>query len=358
MRSPRTLPSSLLLGLLWLLSLAGAGCVGTVGDEDTAFEDSDRTTTVFSGELDEGHPSAALLTSAAGRCSGTLIDRRTVLTAAHCVTPAAAIQSSTSPLVSTDGFRVSFFLDGAQAPARSYGVAQIIRHPRYLNTHGSKDVPHEMANDLALLILSEDSQGIAPTPIATSAAKAGWRITIVGYGRTAPSAQDSGRKRVGHNTIASVTNTTYVTKNSGGSETCSGDSGGPSLILTTDGVEILIGVHSTSGCTMNTKDTQVSAFTDWIRSNAAPTTRSGVPAKSCMDLTCAAGTHCETKDGSPLCLKDDSRCGGSTCAAGTHCETKNGSPRCIKDACAGIICGARTHCATKNGSPLCVNDQR
>jgi len=64
-------------------------------------------------------------------------------------------------------------------------------------------------------------------------------------------------------------------------------------------------------------------------------------AKTCSDITCSAGYHCEMKGingGSvPVCIKDAAKtCSDITCSAGYHCEMKgiNGGsvPVCIKDA--------------------------
>jgi secreted trypsin-like serine protease len=186
-------------------------------------------------------------------CGGTLIDRDSVLTAAHCV-----YGESASPLRVTVGRTV---LDSNQGQTRS--VSRIYIHRLY--------APHlDDAYDAAVLKLNKPVSGIAPIKIARSSQDfletPGRNATVAGWGNTIaqPVGGDAGssfpeRMReaqvpiVSDNQAASVYGSAYfkslmVASGKAGKDTCQGDSGGP-VFAKADGKFTQIGITSFgAGC--------------------------------------------------------------------------------------------------------------
>lgn len=177
-------------------------------------------------------------------CTGTVISRRTVLTAAHCI----------------GGVRNIFL-----GPRISGGAATLvpvvdeIRHPMY------RDLPNDNATfDLGILQLGDDAPVQAVPLLRDTMTNTprfiGPSLVFVGYGATSGSGGGSGTKRVVtfpiHVIGPAVVGNSYPapdnlpgelfyylaseTMNRG---TCSGDSGGPGFFVE-NGVELLAGVTS------------------------------------------------------------------------------------------------------------------
>jgi hypothetical protein len=187
---------------------------------------------IVNGVYTSDYPSTGLLLhgSSAGSadaiCTGTLIGCRTVLTAEHCVDASVAASS------------IHVFFQHAGV----FGVSSIRRHP---------------TADLAVLRLSSEVTGIAPSPINEASNPAfGTQGEIVGFGRTYSESYNSGLKRMGRVVTEScaghptpgVNDTTHVCwafeapigDPGDDSNTCYGDSGGP-LFVNGSGHEKVVG---------------------------------------------------------------------------------------------------------------------
>ncbi|MCA9670379.1 MAG: trypsin-like serine protease [Myxococcales bacterium] len=203
----------------------------------------ERTPYVVNGQTHSGHPSAGKLTHSGSLCTATLVGKRTVLTAGHCVTPGAPH---------------TFTLDGV-----AYQSAQVIRHPQYNSA--------QISNDIAIIILASEPP-VQPAAVNTTVPTVGTEITIVGYGKTSENNSNAGTKRMAKSTIAEVTPTRIripqSTSNTMGN-VCNGDSGGPSYAIV-NGQEVHIGIHSTKSgaCGAGGHDVRVDAFMQWIEQNA------------------------------------------------------------------------------------------
>ncbi len=169
-------------------------------------------------------------------CSASLVGPRTLLTAAHCldlgrhpgatsVSVIASNKADTSSLTSADVHR----------------MVEYRLHPSWVTSSNEADY------DIAVLLLATVPAGLTPLPISRAAPATGQAITLAGYGRDDPQdALSSGTKRAAAASITAVGPRTFDFGISGQLGICSGDSGGPGLRLFPDGVERVIGVHSTT----------------------------------------------------------------------------------------------------------------
>jgi secreted trypsin-like serine protease len=187
-------------------------------------------------------------------CGGTLIDRNSVLTAAHCVRGKIA-----SRLRVTVGRTV---LSSNQGQTRA--VSRIFIHPRYNSTI--------KAYDVAVLKLSSDVSGITPIRLATALQNVleipGRLATVAGWGNTiaqpmsglSPGSSFPYRMREAKVPIVSDSTALQifgandyrplieVAAGRAGKDTCQGDSGGP-LFATPNGKFTQVGITSFgAGC--------------------------------------------------------------------------------------------------------------
>lgn len=190
-------------------------------------------------------------------CSGSLVGGGAyILTAAHCVSGNSGMASATA---------ISISLLGGSVTASS---ASYVVNPGWNGTLTA-------GNDLAVIRLSTPITGVASYDLYTSASAQGSTIVLAGYGYTGTGATGAvngsfGTLRYGYNQYDSPNNAGYTatylfdfdsgssspqinqfgSTGLGGSEAmiASGDSGGPSL-LQVNGTWMVVGVHSSEGCT-------------------------------------------------------------------------------------------------------------
>lgn len=204
-----------------------------------------------------------------GTCTGTLIDARWVLTAAHCLAiPGAKLND------------VSFKLNGKTYQSRRWVV-----HPSYIPTS------FFIGNDIALVQLTTSVTGVPYGKLPTGVPVAGAQLIIVGYGLTGvgwsgvtgssgmfiPGSQILRQQTTGVKRIGAVKAETITAIHVGWnfakpqiSCTAPGDSGGPAFNAAGE----IVGV--TSGGTSSTAiwgtyafDTRVDLFTTWITTTMA-----------------------------------------------------------------------------------------
>jgi len=181
-----------------------------------------------------------------GVCSGTMIASQWVLTAAHCF-----FENPSSVFVSAGGVSVQ-------------GISAIV-HPDVRVDEQNQAV----FNDLALIKLANPVSLPTIAIVASKAPISGDLIDIYGYGLSEDQSSSNntvGTLRSGQMQVSQVS--AYFVDafyNGEGSNTCSGDSGGPALLSV--GAQVaLVGVTS-SGSLVNCEKGDTSRFTNVQQSN-------------------------------------------------------------------------------------------
>jgi len=235
-------------------------------DEDSATDDAQANELyqdIINGQPDNGDPAiVALFAKFQGEdqgalCTGTIISPTVVLTAAHCVDP-AAMQGHT-----VESFTVITepnLTDGVDPSAR-LAVAETHFHPEFdINAVQS-------GKDIAVAILAQPTT-IKPIPFRHSALiNQHAKIRMVGYGLDDGINQTgAGIKRQAKSSLNSFDD--LFVKHGAlfvGPRICNGDSGGPILAVSA-GKERVIGVNSFGFifCLGEASSTNVTSYGDFI----------------------------------------------------------------------------------------------
>lgn len=212
------------------LALLAAGCgpgLESSGEDELSASSHE----IVGGTTDTGHDAVALLYADPGYiCTGTVIDKRVFLTAAHCISD----NSNPSAYIVLGGTDLN-----NNEPDYQINVSAVNVHPQY--------DPANSLNDVGIVELSSNAP-VEPYRWLTTGADAneiyevGQEFTAVGYGDTGGSGDTSGTKRKVDLDIVEIYQDVTIYGN-GTQNTCFGDSGGPDLV-TIDGYPTVIGVHS------------------------------------------------------------------------------------------------------------------
>lgn len=212
-----------------------------------------------------GRPVVLLVGSRGTSCTGVILARDLILTAAHCVLPGA------------DYKLVEF--DAAGKPALK-AVAAIARHPQF---DVNAVLRHQVTADVALLKLSEPMKRPAALLAAAGAMVAvGDRFLVIGFGVATPGdGKSGGTARLAELVATGQPGTLQIrlvdpaTKGeSPGLGACTGDSGAP-VFRELDGKLAIVGVVSWStgpknsaGCGGMTGVTPLVRYQAWITEQA------------------------------------------------------------------------------------------
>lgn len=233
---------------VWIAALALAGCAAPELSTADPEIDSEVDSEIRGGSVDDGDPAVAAL-SVLGLysfCTATLIAPHTVLTAGHC---------------NLDAIEADF---GTQSdtPTQSIDIAAVKVHPMYTG----EGKPY----DLAVMKLAKDPVGIAPValndaPIADG--DVGRMLRHVGFGVTDDgTGEGGGTKRTVSYPLHRI-DAILIYSGDTGKQTCTGDSGGPGLMMTDQGSELVVGVVSDGPecqLSMDGWDDRVDLVKDWI----------------------------------------------------------------------------------------------
>jgi len=207
--------------------LSSVACAPPESSDSRALEAASHA--IVGGQTDNGHDAVALLYQDPGYiCSGTIIDERVYLTAAHCI-------ESLNP---NDYLVIGGTDINNDEPDYTINVDEVHIHPGY--------DPANSLNDVGIVILASDSP-VKPYRWLTAGATAseiyeiGTTFTAVGYGDTGNNTGSGKKRKVDMDIVEVYPDITIY--GTGTENTCFGDSGGPDLV-TIDGYTTVIGVHS------------------------------------------------------------------------------------------------------------------
>jgi V8-like Glu-specific endopeptidase len=269
----------------WLAGVAALALAGCTAPGLSTTESAIR-----GGSVDDTDPAVAALSVLGlyAYCTATLISQHTVLTAGHC---------------NLDGLDVieADFGTRSDAPAQSIDVVGVKLHPMY----AGEGKPY----DLALMKLAADPAGIAPltlnaAPLADS--DVGRTLRHVGFGVTDDSTgAGGGTKRTVSYPLHRI-DAMLIYSGDTGKQTCDGDSGGPALMTSGQGSELLVGVASDGpDCELSQDgwDDRVDLVKDWIVQTVsawdAPPSFDEISSGTAGDGTGGSGSAGAVDPGSP-----------------------------------------------------------
>jgi V8-like Glu-specific endopeptidase len=212
-------------------------------------------------------------------CTGTLVSDQLVVSAAHCVKAIGSEIPSGVPI----GFFYGQSVYASGASSKILPFASWQAHPSYKGGNP----PAALTNwyDIGVLKLAKPTT-ITPIklirPKELGLLKYGTELLIAGYGLTSAKNQgSSGTKYYATTTLAAVGQSELLLGGKGQPQTCSGDSGGPTLVDASGSEDWrLVGVTSRGdqSCLLESVDTRVDSFLSWIHSAGTIPCGSGLSA--------------------------------------------------------------------------------
>jgi len=201
---------------------------------------------IINGQGDLSEPAIGALTARRSPfCTGTLLTKQLVVTAAHCV------EAVRQYGITNVEYRVDFPAANGTYTSDYYQLDQAVTHPKYSrnNTANYSDY------DIAVLVLKTKANNVTPiTPNTAPIPQAliGKNIRVVGYGQiqTRPSIVSADKKYAADIPLDQIATNTFIHFDQNPTvaqrkSACHGDSGGPALTMI-DGKWVILGVTSTA----------------------------------------------------------------------------------------------------------------
>jgi len=215
-----------------------------------------------------------------GLCSGFVVAPRVVLTAAHCVSPAAVGQGATFSV-----YLGSDLGDAAQTSLpESHAVVERVDYDADFDLDAIS-TGHDLGVVITATPLPAAPLALEPVPSLDGVSE----VRVVGYGVSSVGLADAGRRR---QAIATLTGHSELFLELGdGPVPCEGDSGGPVLVSEGDGVERVAGVVSFTpgGWGPGVEVTNAATYLPYIESAIESAERA--PAGGSGDSGCSLGSR-------------------------------------------------------------------
>ena len=234
--------AALAWGLVAAAALVTGGCTTTVignphgGDDDLA--------ATCHAAPDVGSAVSVVWTPSGGTCTGVLIGKRALVTAAHCVADPIA---AGDPVVTVFG-------------GRQYIASTPVLHPGYVPGTGSDPA----TDDLAILYTTESVQDVTPMVLSGEAPTFGEELTLVGFGDWSPDQIRDPDREAGTGAVTDMNDQTFAYLDSGGDDGCLGGLAG-GLVLAQGSTDRLVGLVGQDNQVM-----RLDRYACWIGCAAGP----------------------------------------------------------------------------------------
>lgn len=220
---------------------------------------------IVGGSADDADPAVvSLWWQGFSVCSGVLVSKTAVLSAAHCPAPPESIE-------------IRFGADASHPTGRRL-VADVVRHPQATD----EGAPY----DFALYRFSDPVTDVVPLGLSTAAVTVGEQVRHVGFGVSDETAQTGGgQKRTVSYPVTRVEDAIYYSGASG-EQTCNGDSGAPALVSNGVSDEVVGIVSDGPDCHHDGWDGRADKIAEWVRDTVAAD--APAPAPAAQDSGCGA----------------------------------------------------------------------
>lgn len=277
---------------------------------------------IINGDIDERFPAVVSIGASFGSpfhvCTGTMITNRVLLTAAHC--------GADLPVELIVQLGQAFVGPSLDEVEQQFGFLDYLGHPDYRELSNEPGSLPSLADvGIGILDGAADVDPIFFNTRTLDGDDIGTELLSVGYGTTSGSGGGSGVKRSAEQVIAGYAEDTIRTANADNPDNgqiCSGDSGGPMMMVDEEDRPIIWAVHSygDQNCAAFSSSTMTDMYTDWILDQVEGVHDSrdlceinGYYDNGVCDEACGADPECEPAAGDDDDDDDDGGANGAGC---------------------------------------------